>query len=449
MVPGATTSSRGLPDRCSRWRPRRRERPIPTPPRSPPRPGAGQRNSRPRRSAPAPRVTPSAKRATPCSRSSRPVRSATRHSRRGAGPKRAGGRCRACRSRTRTLLARRRAAAEAAGPARRDLARFLRHCEEAVQAAPPPAGRRRGALGSSRDPPVSGRPRRLGRVDRVALLRTVACRNASRRGRGAGGRGLARCGGGPARRDGRRGCRGRGGRDPVAARPCRATSGASAPERRPGHAMLPRSTPCCPGLLGAGDRRDARDGGWLARALRYAPDARDPAGRLALAAGVRRGLARRAGGKRSGAQGAGQTCRRCFPARRRIFLRRTRSSWPRRGRSRRKASRRPSPSSSSRAIPRMQALPGWSPAGVPRSRNRPRPPLGPADRPGHAGPLYRRRLGRGGGRGCARRRAQGGDGGRAGHRPERRSAGRRRRSSSRSCSAAPSMPGRTSLPTSG
>ena len=36
------------------------------------------------------------------------------------------------------LLARRRAAAEAAGPARRDLARFLRHCEEAVQAAPPP-----------------------------------------------------------------------------------------------------------------------------------------------------------------------------------------------------------------------------------------------------------------------------------------------------------------------
>lgn len=38
------------------------------------------------------------------------------------------------------LLARRRAAAEAAGPARRDLARFLRHCEEAVAAAPPPRG---------------------------------------------------------------------------------------------------------------------------------------------------------------------------------------------------------------------------------------------------------------------------------------------------------------------
>ncbi|WP_297975471.1 ImcF-related family protein, partial [uncultured Amaricoccus sp.] len=36
------------------------------------------------------------------------------------------------------LLARRRAAAEAAGPRARDLARFLRHCEEAVQAAPPP-----------------------------------------------------------------------------------------------------------------------------------------------------------------------------------------------------------------------------------------------------------------------------------------------------------------------
>ena len=33
-------------------------------------------------------------------------------------------------------LGRRRAAAEAAGPARRDLARFLRHCEEAVAAAP-------------------------------------------------------------------------------------------------------------------------------------------------------------------------------------------------------------------------------------------------------------------------------------------------------------------------
>ena len=47
------------------------------------------------------------------------------------------------------LLARRRAAAEAAGPARRDLARFLRHCEEAVQAAPPPraaAGVRWGLL---------------------------------------------------------------------------------------------------------------------------------------------------------------------------------------------------------------------------------------------------------------------------------------------------------------
>ena len=47
-----------------------------------------------------------------------------------------------------SLLARRRAAAEVAGPARRDLARFLRHCEEAVAAAPPPrpAGRVRWGL---------------------------------------------------------------------------------------------------------------------------------------------------------------------------------------------------------------------------------------------------------------------------------------------------------------
>ncbi|HET9069606.1 MAG TPA: hypothetical protein VFN28_13245, partial [Amaricoccus sp.] len=36
------------------------------------------------------------------------------------------------------LLARRRAAAEAAGPASRGLARFLSHCEEAVGAAPAP-----------------------------------------------------------------------------------------------------------------------------------------------------------------------------------------------------------------------------------------------------------------------------------------------------------------------
>ena len=36
-------------------------------------------------------------------------------------------------------LRRRRAAAEAAGPSRRELARFLRHCEEAVAAAPRPA----------------------------------------------------------------------------------------------------------------------------------------------------------------------------------------------------------------------------------------------------------------------------------------------------------------------
>ncbi|MFO1209136.1 MAG: ImcF-related family protein [Amaricoccus sp.] len=46
-------------------------------------------------------------------------------------------------------LRRRRAAAEAAGPTRRELARFLRHCEEAVAAAPParePSGLRWGLI---------------------------------------------------------------------------------------------------------------------------------------------------------------------------------------------------------------------------------------------------------------------------------------------------------------
>ena len=265
------------------------------------------------------------------------------------------------------LLGRRRAAAEAAGPARRDLARFLRHCEEAVQAAPPPraaAGRALGARSrrSSSSPPSPPGP---GWAEWRYSARLLAGMPAGRGGGRAGG-GLAGSGGAASStRMAAAAADGGGAAPAVAARP----RGAPRP-LRPGRggasgATPRRSTRCCrrrrrrrsPTTL-------ATEGGSLAL---Y-----DTLRTLAILEGeapwqpgfVAGWLAERAATDPA-LSGARPARRRRFPARRRACRRRTPSSWPRRGRSRPRAIRPPSPSSSSPATRAMQALPGWSPAGVP------------------------------------------------------------------------------------
>ena len=186
-------------------------------------------------------------------------------------------------------LGRHRAAAEAAGPARHDLARFLRHCEEAVAAAPRArespglrwglvvplavvlglaawagfaewrfSARLLAALPSETDVLATAGADPAAAARELDTLR-AAVEDVALRSRGSP-LGLAplprpllarRAGGAPLCRGGRR----------AAARSAR---------RRAGD--------------GAGDRRR------LAGALRHAADARDPSGRRALAAGLRRRL---------------------------------------------------------------------------------------------------------------------------------------------------------------
>ena len=352
------------------------------------------------------------------------------------------------------LLARRRAAAEAAGPARRDLARFLRHCEEAVRGGAAAPRRGRGALGAARAAPLRRRARRLGRLGRVALFRR-GCSPGMPAVEDGGRAGAGRAGGGGAasstpwpRPPPTVEARARRSRRSASPR----TSGRFGPGAAARAALRRRGRRAAAGA--ARRRRSptalATEGGSLALYDTLA-DARDPRGRGALAAGLRRRLAGRAGGERPGARArsrrhAGGALR---PAAGPAGAGR-RSSSPRRGRSPPKAIRRPSPSSSSPAIRAMQALPGWSPAGGAGSRDGPGAPLGPAAStrrsPGSSPPPAGPR--RAAAARATPRSARGGRGG-AGDSAQRRGAGARRRRSSRSCSAARSTPGRTSSPTCG
>ena len=362
-APPATTSSPGSPRRCSRSPPRRRATRARTRRRSPRRPAAAPRRSRRRRCGRACRGTRSARRATPCSRCSRRgpaanpalVVAAWTRARRKALPgvpepdaararppprRRGGGRPGA--PRPRPLPAplrgggRRRPAGRASPPGLRwglvvplavvlalaawagfaewrFSARLLATLPPRPTCSPPPA-------------PIRPRPRasstRCGRRSRTSrsARRGSPLGLAPHLGRFAPGA-LARA---PLRRGGRR----------AAARSARRRAGDGARHRRR-----------------------------LAAALRHAADARDPSGRRALAAGLRRRLGRGPRRGRPDPRRLRRARRRAVRPARRARWRRTRSFSARRGTSPPKATRPPSPSSSSRAT----SAPARCRAGRPRS----------------------------------------------------------------------------------